>query len=212
MSLADDVLEHARRDAPVLVGFLRARAARGVAVGQQAHGQLAKLRQQIVHRLRARRAEERRRLPLEEPVLGQSKENLEHRVDVARIAQVAHANETRPVDRRKLFPRLSDLIELELLVRVDVHLGDRGFCLLHAHHVDSPVCQVLGQLRVAHLSVLVVGVAVHVGAARRDGAQLDNQRKTIRREVHLRLVVVIERTIGSSRTVILPPPGANVPI
>ena len=84
--------------------------------------------------------------------------------------------------------------------------------LLRRGCVAAPVRQVLRQLRVGHLRVLVVGVGVDVGAVRRDCAQLDHERETVRREVLLRLLVVVQRAVRAARPVPLAPPRADVAV
>ena len=66
----------------------------------------------------------------------------------------------------------------------------------HLHHVDAPVAEVAGQVRVQHHVILLRRVAEHVGAMRRDGAQLDHQRVLAPRRL-----VVLERRASAAAAV-----------
>mmetsp|Transcript_31999 Transcript_31999/g.67330 ORF Transcript_31999/g.67330 Transcript_31999/m.67330 type:complete len:201 (-) Transcript_31999:721-1323(-) len=200
MALAQQLLQHPRAHAPGVaeVGGVGAVAADSVACTEQPVCQLGHLHEHVVGRLAPRRSEEARRALTQLRKLGESEEDLHDGVHVARVSQVAHADEARAGDGLQIASRLGDGVELQLLVGLDVHLVHRLLRLLHLHHVDAPVRQVLRQLGINHLGVLVLGVRVHVGPVRCDGAQLDHQREAVWREVLLGLLVVVERAVGTT--------------
>eukprot|EP00052_Salpingoeca_macrocollata_P014579 m.114816 g.114816 ORF g.114816 m.114816 type:complete len:637 (-) comp19370_c0_seq1:581-2491(-) len=105
----------------------------------------------------------------------QAEQNLQHRVHVARVAEVLEAREARARLGHQLFASLFNAIHLEtqVLVERQLQLYCRSRGLLHLHHVDAKVLQVLGQQGVQHH--VVFSVREHVGALWRDGTQLDTQ-------------------------------------
>jgi hypothetical protein len=75
---------------------------------------------------------------------------------------------------------VSHLVEVVVQVEVDVHLGHGLGRLLHLHHVDSEVGEVLPEQRVDHHVVLVGGIAEDVCALGGDGAELDAQHVVLK--------------------------------
>mmetsp|Transcript_52556 Transcript_52556/g.87204 ORF Transcript_52556/g.87204 Transcript_52556/m.87204 type:complete len:210 (+) Transcript_52556:889-1518(+) len=143
---------------------------------------------------------------------GSRGEHLQDRVHVARIAQVAQPHVPRSLERHQFLARLCDLIEFELLVRLDVEFRHAQLSLLHDHHVDPPVREVLSEVRVSYLGILFGCVRVHVGALRRDRSQLDDQREAVRWMCSPCLLIMIERTVRAATAVPLPASRADVPI
>ncbi len=90
--------------------------------------------------------------------------------------------------------------------------GPRLLSLVHLHHVDPPVSEVLREERVGDLVVLVRRVRVDVCARRSDRAELDHQREAVGRVGHASLLVVVERAVRTARAVVLPAPRADVPV
>ena len=107
---------------------------------------------------------------------------------------------------------VSKLRRIEPELRLDVHRGHGLLGLLHLHHIDPPVRQVLGELRVHHQVVLVGCVRVDVGAVRRDRAELHDEREAVGRVRRPRDRVVVERAVRPARAVVLAAARADVAV
>ena len=135
---------------------------------------------------------------------------LQHRVHVARVAQVGHPHKpsraTEPLQGTGSTSRFRDSVELEGAIQVDLHLRHRLVSLGEFSGVDPPVLEVPAQLRVQHHVVLVGGVRVDVPAAvGRDGAQLDSEGVAFSG-----LFIVLEGGAAASGPVPVGPTAADV--
>mmetsp|Transcript_12370 Transcript_12370/g.17641 ORF Transcript_12370/g.17641 Transcript_12370/m.17641 type:complete len:324 (+) Transcript_12370:261-1232(+) len=148
------------------------------------------------------------RVPLRE--LWEREKNLQHRVHVARVADVDQPDKARPTQRRQISPRFLDSVELEFEGHVHLHLRQSFVCLLHLHDVYPPPSQVLRQHRVGYHVVLISGITADISAFWRDSPQFDHKRVvlTLRQE----LFVVVESAVLPARSVQLCPSIPDKPV
>mmetsp|Transcript_12904 Transcript_12904/g.47779 ORF Transcript_12904/g.47779 Transcript_12904/m.47779 type:complete len:436 (-) Transcript_12904:307-1614(-) len=139
------------------------------------------------------------------PDLRDVEHELDDRVHVAGVAQVAQANEARACHWLELCACLRDAIVRKVLVHLQLQLRHGLVRLLQPQNVDAPMSQVLGELRVFHHAVLVGRVAVDVRSVRCDRAKLHHQRILLPGGLK-----VLQGAVRAAGAVPVPPAGADV--
>mmetsp|Transcript_41999 Transcript_41999/g.102957 ORF Transcript_41999/g.102957 Transcript_41999/m.102957 type:complete len:388 (-) Transcript_41999:761-1924(-) len=146
--------------------------------------------------------------------LREGEEHLKHAVHVTAVPKVLEAYESGAAEGYELLAALADAIEVKLDVEIDLQLSHSLLRLLHLHHVDAPVREVLCKERILNHVVLVLSVRVHIRPVRGDGPKLDAKAEVV--ALGLFLLVVLQRSPRPPpelpRAVDLTPPGANVAV